>query len=73
MEPAKLSALVRGELDWIAMRCLEKDRARRYDTASALARDKRVQVAGSAEQVKQHHRLYPAGERLRTCGPKGRD
>jgi serine/threonine protein kinase/WD40 repeat protein len=38
-EPAKLSALVRGELDWIVMRCLEKDRARRYDTASALARD----------------------------------
>jgi serine/threonine protein kinase len=38
-EPAKLSALIRGELDWIVMRCLEKDRARRYDTASALARD----------------------------------
>jgi serine/threonine protein kinase len=38
-EPAKLSALVRGELDWIVMRCLEKDRARRYDTAIALARD----------------------------------
>jgi WD40 repeat protein/serine/threonine protein kinase len=38
-EPAKLSALVRGELDWIAMRCLEKDRTRRYDSASSLARD----------------------------------
>jgi WD40 repeat protein/serine/threonine protein kinase len=38
-EPAQLSALVRGELDWIVMRCLEKDRTRRYDTASALARD----------------------------------
>ncbi len=38
-EPAKLSALVRGELDWIVMKCLEKDRTRRYDTASALARD----------------------------------
>jgi serine/threonine protein kinase/Flp pilus assembly protein TadD len=38
-EPAKLSALVRGELDWVVMRCLEKDRTRRYDTASALARD----------------------------------
>jgi eukaryotic-like serine/threonine-protein kinase len=38
-EPGKLSALVRGELDWIAMRCLEKDRARRYESASALARD----------------------------------
>jgi serine/threonine protein kinase/tetratricopeptide (TPR) repeat protein len=38
-EPAKLARAVRGELDWIAMRCLEKDRTRRYETASALARD----------------------------------
>jgi WD40 repeat protein/serine/threonine protein kinase len=38
-EPARLSALVRGEIDWIVMKCLEKDRSRRYDTASALARD----------------------------------
>jgi WD40 repeat protein/serine/threonine protein kinase len=38
-EPARLSKLVQGELDWIVMMCLEKDRARRYDTASSLARD----------------------------------
>jgi serine/threonine protein kinase len=38
-EPAKLSRLMRGELDWVVMKCLEKDRSRRYDTASALARD----------------------------------
>jgi WD40 repeat protein/serine/threonine protein kinase len=38
-EPARLSKLVRGEIDWIVMKCLEKDRSRRYDTASALARD----------------------------------
>src|SRR5262245_28803073 len=38
-DPAKLSRLVRGELDWVVMRCLEKGRSRRYDTASALARD----------------------------------
>ena len=38
-EPARLSQSVRGELDWIVMKCLEKDRARRYDTASGLARD----------------------------------
>jgi serine/threonine protein kinase len=38
-EPARLVRLVRGELDWIAMRCLEKDRDRRYDSAAALARD----------------------------------
>jgi serine/threonine protein kinase/WD40 repeat protein len=38
-EPAKLSRLVRGELDWIVLRCLEKDRTRRYESASGLARD----------------------------------
>jgi serine/threonine protein kinase/tetratricopeptide (TPR) repeat protein len=38
-DPAQLSRLVRGELDWVVMRCLEKDRTRRYDTASVLARD----------------------------------
>jgi eukaryotic-like serine/threonine-protein kinase len=38
-DPARLARLVRGELDWIVMRALEKDRVRRYDTASAFARD----------------------------------
>jgi serine/threonine protein kinase/tetratricopeptide (TPR) repeat protein len=36
-EPAKLSRLVRGDLDWIVLRALEKDRNRRYDTANGLA------------------------------------
>jgi eukaryotic-like serine/threonine-protein kinase len=39
LEPKKLSGLVRGELDWIVMKALEKDRDRRYETASGLARD----------------------------------
>jgi WD40 repeat protein len=34
-----LSSLVKGDLDWIVMKCLEKDRARRYETASGLAGD----------------------------------
>jgi tetratricopeptide (TPR) repeat protein/serine/threonine protein kinase len=38
-EPAKLTKLVRGELDWIVMKALEKDRNRRYETASAFAAD----------------------------------
>jgi WD40 repeat protein/serine/threonine protein kinase len=38
-EPARLAREFRGELDWIAMKALEKDRARRYETANALARD----------------------------------
>ena len=36
-EPAKLSKLMRGELDWIVMKTLEKDRNRRYETANELA------------------------------------
>src|SRR5688572_3529134 len=35
----KLSSLLRGDLDWIVMKCLEKDRTRRYDTANGLAAD----------------------------------
>jgi serine/threonine protein kinase/WD40 repeat protein/tetratricopeptide (TPR) repeat protein len=38
-EPAKLLRLVQGEVDWIVMKCLEKDRTRRYETANGLARD----------------------------------
>ncbi|MEX2559532.1 MAG: protein kinase, partial [Pirellulales bacterium] len=38
-EPAKLTKLVRGELDWIVMKTLEKDRNRRYETASGFAAD----------------------------------
>jgi serine/threonine protein kinase/tetratricopeptide (TPR) repeat protein len=39
LEPKKLSGAVRGELDWIVMKALEKDRDRRYETATGLARD----------------------------------
>ncbi|MFO0887852.1 MAG: serine/threonine-protein kinase [Isosphaeraceae bacterium] len=38
-DPRKLSRTVRGELDWIAMKALEKDRTRRYETASDFAAD----------------------------------
>src|SRR6266849_1472395 len=38
-EPRRLSQLFRGELDWIAMKALEKDRDRRYETASGFAAD----------------------------------
>jgi hypothetical protein len=54
MEPARLSRVLRGEIDWIVMRCLEKDRSRRYETASALARD-----------VER----YPRDETVEACPP----
>jgi serine/threonine protein kinase/WD40 repeat protein len=38
-EPAKLRRLMRGELDWIVMKALEKDRNRRYETANSFATD----------------------------------
>jgi serine/threonine protein kinase/tetratricopeptide (TPR) repeat protein len=38
-DPRELSRLIRGELDWIVMKCLEKDRNRRYQSASSLAAD----------------------------------
>jgi WD40 repeat protein len=40
-DPKRLSQLLRGELDWVVMKALEKDRNRRYETASALAADMR--------------------------------
>jgi eukaryotic-like serine/threonine-protein kinase len=39
MEPRKLTKMLSGDLDWIIMKCLEKERARRYATANALALD----------------------------------
>jgi serine/threonine protein kinase/tetratricopeptide (TPR) repeat protein len=39
LEPANLTKLLRGELDWIVMKCLEKERSRRYETANGLALD----------------------------------
>ncbi|HVM48544.1 MAG TPA: tetratricopeptide repeat protein, partial [Candidatus Acidoferrum sp.] len=38
-DPPELIHLVRGDLDWIVMKCLEKDRARRYETANNVALD----------------------------------
>ncbi len=38
-DTSKLLHQLKGDLDWIVMKCLEKDRARRYDTANGLAAD----------------------------------
>src|SRR5947209_15737158 len=39
MEPLKLGRFLRGDLDWIVMKALAKERDRRYETASGLAKD----------------------------------
>jgi tetratricopeptide (TPR) repeat protein len=46
--PTRLSKLVRGELDWVVLKALEKDRTRRYDSAGGLARDVERYLAGDA-------------------------
>jgi eukaryotic-like serine/threonine-protein kinase len=51
VEPKKLSGLVRGELDWIVMKCLEKDRTRRYETAAGLALDIQRHLGGEPVQA----------------------
>ena len=61
VEPRALCRLLRGELDWVALKALEKDRSRRYDTPTALARD--VEHYLSDEVVEA--RPPSAGYRLR--------
>ncbi len=48
VEPKKLSGLLRGELDWIVMKALDKDRNRRYETANGLAMDVQRYLADEA-------------------------
>jgi eukaryotic-like serine/threonine-protein kinase len=50
-EPAKLTKLLRGELDWIVMKALEKDRNRRYETANGFAADVKRYLTGEAVQA----------------------
>jgi eukaryotic-like serine/threonine-protein kinase len=50
-EPAKLTRLVRGELDWIVMKALEKDRTRRYETANGFAMDVQRYLADEPVQA----------------------
>jgi WD40 repeat protein len=67
-EPKKLMALLRGELDWVVMKCLEKQRDRRYETANGLARD--IQRYLADEMVEA--RPPSAGYRLRKFARKHR-
>jgi serine/threonine protein kinase/tetratricopeptide (TPR) repeat protein len=45
-EPGRLSSMVTGDLDWIAMKALDKDRARRYETPGGLAADVQRHLEG---------------------------
>ena len=50
-EPTKLSALMKGEIDWIVMKALEKDRTRRYESANSFAADVRRYLNGDAVEA----------------------
>jgi serine/threonine protein kinase/tetratricopeptide (TPR) repeat protein len=68
VEPARLTRLVRGDLDWIVMKALEKDRSRRYETANGLARDIRRHLDGDPVEACPPSRGY----RLRKFARKHR-
>jgi non-specific serine/threonine protein kinase/serine/threonine-protein kinase len=57
-EPARLPKLVHGELDWIVMKALEKDRTRRYETASSFARDLERYLDGDPVEACPPSALY---------------
>jgi WD40 repeat protein/serine/threonine protein kinase/tetratricopeptide (TPR) repeat protein len=57
-EPARLSKLMKGELDWLVMKALEKDRTRRYETANALSRDIQRYLADEVVEARPPSAAY---------------
>jgi len=58
IEPLKLAKLLRGELDWVVMKALEKDRGRRYETANGLARDIQRYLADEVVEARPPSTAY---------------
>ena len=63
--PAALSPLLRGDLDWIVMRCLEKDPTRRYETVSELALDLQRCLRHEAVAARPPSAAYLLGKFIR--------
>ncbi len=69
-EPRRLMTMLRGELDWVVMKCLDKQRERRYETASALARDIQRYLTDEAVEARPPTAGYRLGKFLkRNKGP----
>jgi serine/threonine protein kinase/tetratricopeptide (TPR) repeat protein len=64
-DPRRLSQLFRGELDWVVMKALEKDRNRRYESASALAADVQHYLADEPVQACPPSAGYRLGKFVR--------
>jgi serine/threonine protein kinase/tetratricopeptide (TPR) repeat protein len=58
IDPAKLAKLLHGELDWVVMKAIEKDRTRRYETASGFARDIQRYLADEVVEARPPSRGY---------------
>jgi serine/threonine protein kinase len=67
-EPARLAKIMRGDLDWVVMKALEKDRARRYETPTGLAKDGQRYLDGDPVEAGPPSRSY----RLRKFARKHR-
>jgi eukaryotic-like serine/threonine-protein kinase len=57
-EPVRLIHLLHGDLDWIVMKCLEKDRTRRFETANGLAMDIERHLHNEPVMARPPSRLY---------------
>jgi non-specific serine/threonine protein kinase/serine/threonine-protein kinase len=64
-EPSLLARLVRGDLDWIVMKSLEKDRGRRYETVNALAQDLNRHIEGEPILARPASRAYRTSRFIR--------
>ena len=64
-EPRRLVSELRGDLDWITMRALEKDRTRRYQTANALSADIRRHLSSEPVSAGPPSTTYRAGKFVR--------
>jgi len=64
-EPKKLMSLLRGDLDWVVMKCLEKRRERRYETANGLARDIQRFLANEMVEARPPSAFYRVGKLVR--------
>ncbi len=57
-EPEKLISLLKGDLDWIVMKALEKDRSRRYETVNGLAMDIERYLSNEPVMARPPSRTY---------------
>ena len=64
-EPRRLTAMLRGELDWVVMKCLEKARERRYESASGLARDIQRYLADEPVEARPPSAAYRLAKLLK--------